>query len=315
MRILLMYSTHEPSPAHRQRLMAMQPEIEVVVARSEQEAVEQSPLAAIIFGHRYLRQCLPFAENLRWVQSTAGGVDRLPCDELARKGTILTNMTLAADTIARHAVTMAWSINRKIPDFWQQQIRGVWHQPSEWLPHPRRAIVFGMGSIGLAVAKILASDGIEVIGVKKTPIAPPLPPFTKVCDDDGSWFDELPHVDWCFLALPNTPETQNIFNKRVLSYLPAHAVLVNVGRGETLVTQDLCELLKQGHLGGAALDVVFPKPTDSQDLLWGTPRLYITPHVASHCHERASNIEKFCEQQLLRFIKNEPLSNLVKFTE
>jgi len=140
-----------------------------------------------------------------------------------------------------------------------------------------------------------------------------LPPFTKIYDDN-SWFDELPHIDWCFLALPNTPETQNIFNKRVLSYLPAHAVLVNVGRGETLVTQDLCELLKQGHLGGAALDVVCPKPTDSQDLLWITPRLYITPYVASHCHERASNIEKFCEQQLLRFLRNEPLSNLVKFT-
>jgi len=61
--------------------------------------------------------------------------------------------------------------------------------------------------------------------------------------------------------------------------------------------------------------VVCPKPTDSQDLLWITPRLYITPHVASHCHERASNIEKFCEQQLLRFLRNEPLSNLVKFTE
>jgi phosphoglycerate dehydrogenase-like enzyme len=312
MRILLMYSTHQSTQGHLDRLQSLAPQLEVVVAQNESDAMEKSEKASIILGHRYLKQCLPFANNLLWIQSTAGGVDRLPQEELAEKGVILTNMTSAAETIARHAVTLAWSINRGLPNFWQQQKQGVWHQPHQWLPYPQKSLVFGMGSIGMAIAKILAAEGIEVNGVRRTPSIESIPPFKKVFYD-GSWLDELSSIDWCFLALPNTPETQNLFDKRVLLHLPVHGIVINIGRGETLVTEDLCDLLSQGHLGGAALDVVFPKPKDSEDLVWKVPRLFITPHVASHSYERANDIERFCEQQVLNFLNNEPLSNVIKF--
>ena len=121
----------------------------------------------------------------------------------------------------------------------------------------------------------------------------------------------LPKADWCFLALPYTAETQNLFTADILRQLPAHAVLVNVGRGETLVTADLCQVLREGHLGGAALDVISPKPQDPGDDLWQTPRLLITPYVASHCQERSTAIEQFCEQQCQRFMAGEPLQDAV----
>ena len=78
MHILLMYSTHSPSQEHISRLQGIDPSIQVSVADSVENAIKHGRTADIIFGHRYLAQCLPYGAKIRWVQSTAGGVDRLP---------------------------------------------------------------------------------------------------------------------------------------------------------------------------------------------------------------------------------------------
>ena len=102
-----------------------------------------------------------------------------------------------------------------------------------------------------------------------------------------------------------------MFDETAMRALPGHAVLVNVGRGETLVTQDLSRVLSDGHLGGAALDVVHPEPSGPEDPIWRAARLIITPHVAAHHRERGTAIERFCEEQLLRFATSQPLLDVV----
>lgn len=308
MHILLMYSTHKPSAEHIDRLAAIS--TQVTVAKSESMAIQEASSADVIFGHRYLQQCLPHAERLQWVQSTAGGVDQLPWLELTRKNVLLTRMTLSSPVIARHAVTLAWVVARRLDVACQRHFVGQWDASFDWLPFPRKAVVFGTGSIGQAIAALLSLDSIEVIGVKRTVNGEFVPGFTHLCDST-SWLDVFPQVDWCFLALPHTAETKDLINDAALRVLPKHAILVNVGRGETLMTADLCRVLVEGHLGGAALDVVYPKPSGVEDPIWKTPRLLITPHVAAHEHGREIAIERFCEEQLVRFIAGQPLHNLV----
>ena len=84
-KLLLMYSTHEPSAIHIETLEKLLGEGTVLLAKSENDAKKKASDVEIIFGHRYLQQVLPYAENLRWVQSTAGGIDRLPLEALAKK--------------------------------------------------------------------------------------------------------------------------------------------------------------------------------------------------------------------------------------
>lgn len=306
-----MYSTHQPSQEHLERLGRIHPSLKITVAETEEVARENVDKAEVIFGHRYLKQCLPQAKNLRWVQTTAGGVDRLPCLELAERKILLTRMTLTAPVIARHGVTLAWAMVRCLPDCWHRQSQGIWEPSFQWLPFPHRAIVLGTGSIGRAIAKILQSDGIETIGVKRSLNGDSRPEFDRLYDRIA-WRQVLPEVDWCFLALPHTPETQGMVDETVLRTLPRHGIVVNVGRGETLVTQDLCRILQEGYLGGAALDVVHPKPTGPEDPIWKTPRLSITPYVAAHYAERNSETEQFCEGQLIRYVHNQELLNLVE---
>lgn len=310
MRIALMYSTHAPSEGHLARLAAIDHAIAPVVVRSEAEAVAYCRDVEAILGHRYLRQALSQAAALRWVQSTAGGVDRLPLAELAARGVVLTRMSIAAGTIARHALTLAWALSRRLPEWLARQTQGRWDPEGIWPPAPRRALVLGTGAIGSALAQLLRREGIHVTGLRRQPAAEVKPDFDALLTGND-WRALLPTVDWCFLALPLSPETVNLFDEAALRSLPQHAIVVNVGRGETLDTAALQRVLEDGWLAGAALDVVAPPPAGPADPLWQTPRLVITPYVASHSRERPASIERFCEEQVGRFVRDEPLLDRV----
>lgn len=292
--LLLMYSTHVPSEAHLARLRAM--DCHVRVASSEEEAIQGAATAEVIFGHRYLRQCLPHAPHLRWVQSTAGGMDRMPLRELAEKKVVLARSVCMAGTIARHAHSMAWALTRGLTKFFSLQQIGQWEPEQTWLPSPRKAVVLGAGAIGQEIARLLSQDGIDVILVNRS-----------VRD----WKERLPETDWLFVALPATPETKNIVDHAVLDTLKPTALVILPGRSETIDLTSLCEKLHAGTLGGAAIDLL---PADWQITnhpVWHTPRLLITPHVAAHCAERPHLLEREAEEQMLRYKAGRPLAHTV----
>jgi phosphoglycerate dehydrogenase-like enzyme len=297
MRILAMYGLFAPSASHLSRLRGAGDV--VAVADSEEAAIAAAADAEIILGHRYLRQCLPFARRLRWVQSTAGGVAHLPLAELRAGSVRLSRDAISGPAIARHALTLAWALQRGLPAAFAAQAEGRWAPPAAWAPVPREAVVFGVGEIGRAIAGLLRRDGLRVTGVRRARSAGAPPEFDAVVGaDEGE--AALARADWCFLALPATAATRGWFDARRLALLPAHACLVNVGRGGCVVTGDLCRLLAAGHLAGAALDVMEPKPAGPDDPVWRTPRLLVTPHVASHRAERVEEMERLVEAQLER---------------
>lgn len=309
--VLLMYSTHDPSEGHIRRIEDQGAGVHVSVASGESEAVALSERADVILGHRYLRQSLPGAQQLQWVQSTAGGVDRLPLQMLAAKEVTLTRMTIAAKDIARHALALAWAVTRRLPEAVRRQSAGVWDKEFDWLPLPHTGVIFGTGTIGTHIAERLNTEGLTVYGVKRTREDLGGTPFDRFLTEREEWMGVLSKVDWCFLALPSTEETRGLFGETAIDALSDRAVVVNVGRGETLVTSALCRALEEARLGGAALDVVTPKPEGTDDPIWDTPRLLLTPYVAAHTADRPDEIEHFCEAQVQRFLSDEPLNDRV----
>jgi D-3-phosphoglycerate dehydrogenase len=91
----------------------------------------------------------------------------------------------------------------------------------------------------------------------------------------------LPRADAVVLALALTDETAGIIDAARLALLPDHAWLVNVARGEHVVTDDLVAALRAGTIGGAALDVTDPEPLPDGHPLWQFGNVLITPHTAN----------------------------------
>ena len=81
--------------------------------------------------------------------------------------------------------------------------------------------------------------------------------------------------------LPLTPDTENILNHAHLSQLQAGAYLINVARGKHVVDQDLIDLLDQGHMAGATLDVFRVEPLPPEHAFWKHPKIVVTPHTSA----------------------------------
>ena len=96
----------------------------------------------------------------------------------------------------------------------------------------------------------------------------------------GDLADLLPGTDLLINILPATPDTHKIVDASVLALLPAHAWLVNVGRGATVDEDALLAAVRSGRLAGAALDVFDTEPLPPHSGLWDEPNVIITPHAA-----------------------------------
>jgi phosphoglycerate dehydrogenase-like enzyme len=165
-------------------------------------------------------------------------------------------------------------------------------------------MVLGMGMTGMELARILRRNGMYVIGVARRRSSEILDSCDELATGE-EWRKHLGRTDLCFLALPGTRETRGLFDDAAISVLPAHAVVVNVGRGETIDMDALQKHLHRGHLGVAAVDVLdrIPGPDNS---LWSTPRLLITPKVATFIPERNTRLEDFIESQVKRYFDDKP---------
>lgn len=164
-------------------------------------------------------------------------------------------------------------------------------------------LLLGYGSIGRAVEERLRAFGVEVLPVARRPRPGVYTP------------QDLPHLlpqaDAVVVLLPLTPETRGLVGRDFLSWMKPGALLVNAGRGPVVDTEALLEALREGKVR-AALDVTDPEPLPSDHSLWRAPGVLITPHVAGLSqgfHHRAA---RFLAEQVGRYLRGEPLLNVVR---
>jgi phosphoglycerate dehydrogenase-like enzyme len=175
----------------------------------------------------------------------------------------------------------------------------------------RRALVLGWGGIGRGVARRLGGFGIEVEGVRRSLVTPSAVEDGFVVYSPGSWRKRLSRTDILVLALPLTDETRDLVGAEELAALPPGALVVNVGRPQTIDEAALLSALRDGRLGGAGLDVVRDEPPPPDHPVWSDPRLLLTPHVARSLEEPPFRWEPLFVENLRRFAAEEPLVNVV----
>ena len=116
------------------------------------------------------------------------------------------------------------------------------------------------------------------------------------------------------VCCPYTPETHHLIDEQALAALPDDAYVINVSRGKVVDTSALVRSLRDGRLRGAGLDVVEEEPLPPESDLWDVPNLLITPHMAGRSPRRQERIQAFVSENINRYIRGEPLLNLVDTT-
>jgi phosphoglycerate dehydrogenase-like enzyme len=169
--------------------------------------------------------------------------------------------------------------------------------------------IVGFGGTGRAFARRAVAFGMRVLAVDAWPV-PASDGASEVWGLDR--LDELLAAsDVVAIGAPLTADTRGLFGDKAFSKMKRGAFLVNVTRGEIVDGDALVAALRDGRLGGAALDVAPREPLPADHPLWSLPNVVMTPHTAGASQLRAPrNVTRFCEN-LRRAQRGEPLVGVV----
>lgn len=185
----------------------------------------------------------------------------------------------------------------------------------KWLAHSvkpaatRRVGVMGLGELGQAALRQLASFGFDCAGWSRTPRELDGVEYFHGSARLGAF---LARSDILVCLLPLTAETRGLLNRDLFSQLPRGAALVQAGRGAQLSHQDLLDALDSGQLGAAVIDVTDPEPLPPAHPFWRHPAIWLTPHIASQT-QNESAVAALLEN-LRRYQRGEPMVGLIDRT-
>ena len=256
--------------------------------------------------------------TLKWYCCSFAGVDPYCKDPaiFANPDCILTNSNVYGVTIAEHVVMVTLMLLRRMPEYEEVVRNRSW---SNQLPirsiRDNEFTILGTGNIGVNVADRMRGMGAaKIIGLSRS--GRPHPAFDEVhpiADLDKV----LPDTKILVMALPGTAETIHILNRERIALLPKDAYIINVGRGTAIEQEPLIEALNEGHIAGAALDVMDPEPLPHDHPLWSAKNLILTPHVSGNMtlgYTCDTNVAMFCED-LKNYAAGKPLNGFVDRTK
>ena len=281
------------------------------------EARSRAELDAAIAGADVLvcsglwRNDLPaIAPRLRLVQSCSAGTDQYDRDVLRQAGIRLASgQGCNANAVSEHAIAQILALLRRLPEARDNQAKRHWRgmmgdfARREDEAGGKTAIVVGTGRIGGRIARLCKALGMRVIGVRRDP--------TQGVDgaDEVHGFRDLPRLapraDFLVLACPLTDETRNLVDAAVLAAMKPTARVVNVARGRVVDEPALVAALREGRIGGAALDVTADEPLPRDSPLWDMPQVLITPHTAGETHSYEDNVLDMMMENIGRLWRGE----------
>jgi glyoxylate reductase len=224
-------------------------------------------------------------EKLKLIANFGAGVDHIDVPAAHARGLIVTNTpgVLTEDT-ADLTMALIMTVARRVVEGVKAVETGEF---MGWTPTwmmgrrvtGKRLGIIGMGRIGQAVARRAKAFGLQIHYHNRKPVSP------RIAEElEATYWESLDQMlartDIVTVHSPHTPATYHLLSARRLKLLQPHAILINTARGEIIDEAALAELLEQGKIAGAGLDVFEFEPTINKKLL-KLPNAVLLPHMAS----------------------------------
>lgn len=282
------------------------------VAAAGAEVVEDPAAAEVLIflapdDTAGLTKALEASPRASWVQLPWAGIEKfVAAGVLDPSRTWTCGKGVYAEPVAEHALALALAGLRDLP----QRIRATtWEKQGGVSLYDGKVTILGGGGITECLIDLLTPMRTDITVVRRDPTIP-VRGATRVVGPDAV-LDAVGGVDAVFVALALTPDTTGIVDETFLRSMAPHAWLVNVGRGQHVVTGDLVVALQEKWIGGAALDVTDPEPLPDGHPLWGLDNCIITPHTANSLEMGLPLLSKRVTENLRRYSDGLPLIGLV----
>ena len=275
----------------RQRLLELLAEADGLVVRS---------------GTRVDRELMDAAPRLRVVGRAGVGVDNIDLDEATRRGILVVNAPLANSvSAAEHAFGLMLSMARNIARGDASIRSGRWDRAKfrgVELDGKTLGLV-GMGRIGSLVAQRALAFGMRVLAYDPYITAEQARAAGGELRDLDSL---LADSDFISLHLPRTPETENLLGREAFAKAKRGVRIVNASRGGIIDEEALVEAIRDGQVGGAALDVYAEEPMTG-GLLTEVPEIVLTPHLGASTVEAQYKAGRHVAESVAAGLAGEPV--------
>lgn len=237
--------------------------------------IEYDWVEGIIGNGIFLSHPIENFSNLKYVQLTSAGYDRVPMDYVEKHNIEIHNARgVYSVPMAEFAVSGVLQLYKQTRFFIENQKIHQWFKHRKICELNRKTVcIVGCGSVGTECAKRFAAFECIVIGVD---LYPREDNYYQKMIGLNELDKVLPETDVLVLTLPLTEETHYLINDSRFEKLKEGAVLVNIARGAVIDPEALVRYIEK--LGGAVLDVFEEEPLNDSSLLWDMENVIVTPH-------------------------------------
>jgi len=272
------------------------------------EVIGQYDGLAIRSATKVTETILRNADNLKVVGRAGIGTDNVDKEAASKKGVIVMNTPFGnMITTAEHAIAMMFSVARQIPEASTSTHAGKWEK-SKFMGVEltgKTLGVIGAGNIGgivcdrarglkmkvVAYDPFLGTEKAEKMGVEKVDLD-----------------DLLARADFITLHVPLTDTTRNILSRENLEKTKKGVRIINCARGGLVDEEALADLLKSGHVAGAAFDVFAVEPA-TENPLFNLPNVVCTPHLGAATTEAQENVALQVAEQMSDYLLTGAVTN------
>ena len=285
----------------------------------DRTALTESPLIAERIGDAEIavtnktpltRAVIDACPNLRAIAVLATGYNVVDTAYAREKDIPVMNVPVyGTDNVAQYAIALLLEACSQVGHHDRSVHAGEWTRSIDFCYWQKPLIevsgktagIIGFGRIGQAVARILAAMNVHVLAYSRSERA-----------EGRALADYVPldtlfqKSDVIFLHCPLTPETNGIINAANIAKMKDGVIIVNNGRGQLIVEEDLAAALTRGKVAYAAVDVASSEPIAADNPLLHAPNCIITPHISWATKEARERIMQMTADNVRAFMEGKP---------
>lgn len=215
--------------------------------------------------------------SLKYILLSSIGFDQLPVDVVDSMNiTVCNNRGGYSIPMGEWIVMKVLEMVKHSKQMYQSQMDHKWHMDTDIQElYKKQILFFGTGTIAKEAAKRLQGFEMNIIGLNTNGRQTE---YFDRCDSISNAKDLIASSDAIVIALPLTPKTKGLLSKTLINQMQAHAVLVNIARGEIIDEDALIEALNNKVFKSAALDVFHQEPLGEDHPFWDMDNVVVTCH-------------------------------------
>lgn len=306
----------QPTARHLRLLDQLPRETRLAVGETAEAFANLAPEADVILNGNHNAETLAtvfgMAPRVKWVHSLSAGVDKLLFPALKASPVPLTNSRgIYSKSLAEWGMLGMLFFAKDVRRLLRQQAAARWEQFDCVELRGQTLGVIGYGTIGQETAMRAKAFGMKIHALRRRPELFAGDPIVDQGYGPEQMLELLAASDYVLMSLPLTGGTTALVGERELRAMKPSAVLLNLGRGSSLVEADLVQALREGWIRGAALDVFETEPLPKESPLWQLENLFLSPHSADHTDTWQDDSMHFFLENFARWDAGEALENLV----